>query len=178
MEDLLIDKNNLSLITQQHDRATCLNTSTTFPIILAYLNKTLLSNGVRFVTVAECMGLGIPPYRPNPRLQNDPTCQNGIRTNSGNSVVCCPSSCGVCGGTGCGLRLGGASNCCPLSILNSGFSCQLTTAPCIVATQPPTQLPTEIPTEVPTQPPTQVPTQRPTKVPTQPPTEGSYSTSH
>lgn len=49
------------------------------------------------------------------------------------SEVCCPASCGVCGGTGCGERPGGQDNCCVGSILASGRKCNgMTSSSCII----------------------------------------------
>jgi len=59
----------------------------------------------------------------------DPTCENGILKGD----VCCLSSCGTCGGTGCGSREGGSSGCCSGTITKSGISCDNSTAPCIVS---------------------------------------------
>jgi len=55
-------------------------------------------------------------------------CLNGILKNN----ICCLSSCGQCGGTGCGTREGGSGGCCGNSILNSGRTCDVNSAPCIV----------------------------------------------
>jgi len=54
-----------------------------------------------------------------------------------NGDSCCPDSCGTCGGSGCGGRPGGKSNCCVYFILASGISCVITqTAPCILPLEP------------------------------------------
>ena len=40
------------------------------------------------------------PQRP----KGDPYCQNGLKVSAGNgNYVCCPSTCGTCGGIGCEL---------------------------------------------------------------------------
>jgi kumamolisin len=63
----------------------------------------------------------------------DPTCQNGIKgTGPDHSSICCAEPCGVCGGAGCGLRPGGAKECCPLSIFDAGVTCETSAAPCII----------------------------------------------
>jgi len=53
----------------------------------------------------------------------------GIMDTSG--TFCCPSTCGTCGGTGCNLRPGGASNCCTSQIK---VSCDIQGLPCIAST--------------------------------------------
>ena len=56
-------------------------------------------------------------------------CSNGIRDGS----VCCPSSCGQCGGAGCGDFPGGATQCCYSVITLSGVICQTSSdTACIV----------------------------------------------
>mmetsp|Transcript_2989 Transcript_2989/g.4534 ORF Transcript_2989/g.4534 Transcript_2989/m.4534 type:complete len:522 (+) Transcript_2989:63-1628(+) len=56
------------------------------------------------------------------------SCPNGgIFDSSG--TVCCTESCGQCGGDGCHLRPGGASQCCTSQATNS---CSSNTLPCIV----------------------------------------------
>ncbi|CAM9516484.1 unnamed protein product [Choristocarpus tenellus] len=52
---------------------------------------------------------------------------------SGNDI-CCPSECGVCGGTGCGnLTMNGPSDCCKSDILASNLFCSDTQGPpCIL----------------------------------------------
>ncbi|MEL7367944.1 MAG: hypothetical protein AAFN74_03455 [Myxococcota bacterium] len=62
----------------------------------------------------------------------DPTCQNGIRSGD----VCCASSCGTCGGTGCSGRPGGADACCTGAIRDSEVSCSEAGAPCNIPTTP------------------------------------------
>jgi peptidoglycan/xylan/chitin deacetylase (PgdA/CDA1 family) len=101
----LINTATLSLIIQQHDSIE--NTSIIFETVADYLNQTLFSNGVRLVTLSECMGFNIPSYRPNPRPQNDPSCQNGIQGTGTGKLACCLTSCGVCGGENCSINLGG-----------------------------------------------------------------------
>jgi hypothetical protein len=59
---------------------------------------------------------------------SDPTCANGIRRNN----ICCSSSCGQCGGTGCASFPGGSKSCCTTAITNSGVSCNTASAPCII----------------------------------------------
>ena len=39
-------------------------------------------------------------------------CTNGIQNPDNRPHVCCASSCGTCGGPGCGSRAGGRSQCC------------------------------------------------------------------
>lgn len=45
--------------------------------------------------------------------------------------VCCLSSCGKCGGSGCQLRPGGGANCCHSRIKESGKLCSSNPPPCI-----------------------------------------------
>jgi peptidoglycan/xylan/chitin deacetylase (PgdA/CDA1 family) len=142
----------LDLITQQHDSMQ--TTSDTFEDLTTYLDNTFTPQGVRFVTVADCLGGTVPAFRPNPRIQNDPTCANGIKkvvigAGLNPSTVCCTSDCGKCGGDGCSLYINmtaspngllylvdGASNsaslCCANNILSSSHSCKISTAPCVV----------------------------------------------
>lgn len=47
------------------------------------------------------------------------------------STVCCPGSCGVCGGAGCGSR---GANCCQKKILQSQAHCDSFEPPCILGT--------------------------------------------
>ena len=100
------------------------------PRVASYLNRTLASQGTKFVTIAECMG--DVPYRTNPRPTNDPTCSNGILSVS--KRTCCATSCGKCGGTGCGNFLGSANNCCEDTIRTFKYTqnCNSSIAPCIM----------------------------------------------
>ena len=70
---------------------------------------------------------------PSPTLtpESDPTCANGILKND----ICCHSDCGSCGGSGCGTRPGGGSNCCGGPITESGISCNDSVSPCLVSLQ-------------------------------------------
>jgi len=61
---------------------------------------------------------------------SDPTCANGVLTNSGN--FCCKESCGSCGGSGCSSRPGGVAGCCVGHISRSGKTCDSNVAPCIM----------------------------------------------
>lgn len=130
----------MRLIMQQHDAQ--VNTSLVFDSVANYLSQTVQSQGVRFVTIAECLGLGIPPYRAPPRFQNDPVCANGINALSGGAHICCDPACGICGGTGCSLRPGGAGKCCANNIVANNVSCWLSPAPCLVSSNPPPFIPT------------------------------------
>eukprot|EP01084_Bolivina_argentea_P160312 279186_1 len=58
----------------------------------------------------------------------DPNCSNGII----NGNVCCSSACGICGGTGCSSRPGGADLCCYGNIINDGNDCRYNQAPCVI----------------------------------------------
>lgn len=121
-----VNFSGLNIISQQHD--TELETAQSLDDVLNYLNRTFVPNGVRFVTVAECLGSVVPPYKTNNRLQNDPMCQNGfIRGNT-----CCLKSCGGCGGSGCSLLNGGAEGCCVTNIQNANYTCKLSPAPCVI----------------------------------------------
>jgi hypothetical protein len=46
-------------------------------------------------------------------VDHTPWCQNGILSDNG---ACCAAQCGSCGGSGCGSRPGGSSQCCHQSI--------------------------------------------------------------
>ena len=120
--------NKLGVISQQHD--TVPQTFASFDRVASYLNRTLASQGTKFVTIAECMG--DVPYRTNPRPTNDPTCSNGILSVS--KRTCCATSCGKCGGTGCGNFLGSANNCCEDTIRTFKYTqnCNSSIAPCIM----------------------------------------------
>jgi cysteine-rich repeat protein len=58
-----------------------------------------------------------------------PQCANGIRKGR----LCCASSCGTCGGSGCGSRPGGAKKCCGGKIEKSRVTCRDGRPPCIIA---------------------------------------------
>ena len=60
----------------------------------------------------------------------DFTCEEGIA--SANRDVCCASSCGSCGGSGCSSRPGGASACCTGGVKESARSCEVYGAPCVL----------------------------------------------
>ncbi|CAE7813493.1 unnamed protein product [Symbiodinium sp. CCMP2592] len=56
-------------------------------------------------------------------------CREGIQS----PAVCCPSSCGTCGGPICALLPGGSGSCCFVNILASGRECSSGVgAPCVV----------------------------------------------
>ena len=61
----------------------------------------------------------------------DPNCERGIRGNGG---VCCPETCGQCGGLGCGARPGESNDCCGGVILSNDLSCDAHPAPCVLRT--------------------------------------------
>lgn len=65
---------------------------------------------------------------PAPTLASDPDCSNGII----NGDVCCMSSCGTCGGSGCSSRDGGGDGCCTSKIRSAGDSCEDGPAPCVI----------------------------------------------
>lgn len=48
-------------------------------------------------------------------------------------TLCCPTSCGTCGGAGCNTRPGGAANCCGSDIRASGRDCAAFPPPCNIA---------------------------------------------
>lgn len=67
-------------------------------------------------------------------LCEDPLCERGLPS----GTACCALSCGVCGGSGCSSRPGGASNCCGGAF--SDRTCDENEAPCtIVHPDPATQ---------------------------------------
>ncbi len=124
----------LSLIVQQHEKEPA--TYYSFGDVAKYLNDVFGVQGVRFVTIAECLGNIRPPYQETPRHQEDPTCSTGILINSTYNFTpiraCCTSSCGICGGNGCGNRTGGADGCCVSNIAMANVSCQYSKPPCVV----------------------------------------------
>lgn len=68
----------------------------------------------------------IIPEKIYPINGSDPTCANGIL--SSNKKHCCESSCGICGGTGCGTRDG----LCCTSQIDPSWKCTNFNAPCIL----------------------------------------------
>jgi hypothetical protein len=64
---------------------------------------------------------------------SDPNCDSGIV----NGNVCCASSCGSCGGSGCGSRPGGAESCCVGTITDAGNSCNNNLPPCLIGAAEP-----------------------------------------
>lgn len=86
-----------------------------------------------------------PPKTPGPTASPvpDPTCATGV-TAVNKTWACCPASCGVCAGEGCGQRPGGAA-CCMAAVLNS--SCEAQGPPCSMTTFAPTLKPTKPPTK-------------------------------
>lgn len=81
--------------------------------------------------------------RTNVSSQSDPFCDNGVTAYRFNKTLCCPASCGECGGDGCSSRPGGGENCCTSNMKNADRDC----SPCVVtATKSPTKYPTSIPT--------------------------------
>eukprot|EP00752_Nemacystus_decipiens_P017643 g15814.t1 len=62
------------------------------------------------------------------------TCSNGLAgyEHTGKQV-CCPLTCGACGGSGCGGREGGADSCCSSTIVDNAVLCSESgEAPCII----------------------------------------------
>eukprot|EP00752_Nemacystus_decipiens_P007692 g6875.t1 len=67
------------------------------------------------------------PATPAPTTADDPTCSNGLPGYETNDV-CCPLSCGECGGVGCSSR---GEGCCTSDVQESGDLCSVTmAAPC------------------------------------------------
>eukprot|EP00037_Helgoeca_nana_P028438 m.334626 g.334626 ORF g.334626 m.334626 type:complete len:503 (-) comp27758_c0_seq7:247-1755(-) len=59
--------------------------------------------------------------------QPDPYCAAGLISRTS----CCPTTCGTCGGSGCGDRPGGFTNCCRDSVgASTSASCSTHTPPC------------------------------------------------
>ncbi|CAM9706611.1 unnamed protein product, partial [Ectocarpus fasciculatus] len=72
-----------------------------------------------------------PTPVPTPAPTEVETCDGGI-VGIQVSDVCCSSSCGSCGGSGCTSREGGAEACCGGGVRDSGRYCSVTgEAPCI-----------------------------------------------
>jgi len=86
----------------------------------------------------------VPTPAPTPAPGTDPMCLLGLISGD----TCCSSSCGTCGGPGCGAAPGGGANCCGGPIASSGLSCDDNVAPCVIS--PPTPTPTPPPTPDPT----------------------------
>lgn len=69
-----------------------------------------------------------------------PSANEGMSTPQCDGVLstlgyyCCASSCGTCGGSGCGDRDGGAEACCTKDIKAKGAKCEATSgaAPCVM----------------------------------------------
>jgi peptidoglycan/xylan/chitin deacetylase (PgdA/CDA1 family) len=123
-----VDVNGLSIITQQHDSVAV--TSNNFERVIDYLNHTFGARGLKFVTVAECLGNNPPAMRPYTRL--DPDCIYGVKNNN----ICCMASCGTCGGSHCGSLSGGAEGCCITNIQTANNSCDSYPAPCVISDTP------------------------------------------
>ena len=69
---------------------------------------------------------------PTPEPEDpDPTCSLGII----NGDICCLSSCGSCGGSGCSNRDGGSAGCCTSTIRNNNESCDENAVPCVIQPQ-------------------------------------------
>merc|ERR1711934_415129 len=99
-----------------------------------------------------------PPVTPAPAppapANNDPKCVSGLigvyyasATSRGDSAsvegasICCPKSCGSCGGSKCGDRPGGKEACCSDKVFASGKKCTDNKPPCVgVDTSETTQL--------------------------------------
>lgn len=74
-----------------------------------------------------------PTKRPTQQPTKQPTaaarqCSTGIA----NGNVCCSSSCGACGGTGCGTRVGGSDSCCLTPIKTANKLCTANAPPCVI----------------------------------------------
>ena len=68
------------------------------------------------------------PVTPSPTSSgSDPMCALGLIKQD----VCCPTTCGTCGGVGCSLRPGGSA-CCGGPIRAAGLSCNDGLAPCVI----------------------------------------------
>lgn len=102
-----------------------------------------------------------------------PLCSAGYINSGGD--VCCASSCGACGGSGCGGRPGGGANCCVGAILTANVPCTSSDQTACVLPPAPTPNPQNAPTKDPTpeptpNPTTAKPTPAPMNYPTPPPT--------
>jgi len=84
-----------------------------------------------------------PPPLPKPKTE-DPKCLSGImgvyyasstKRGDGESIkgsaICCPASCGKCGGAKCGDRPGGSAACCSDKVFALGSKCSSNMAPCV-----------------------------------------------
>ncbi len=66
-------------------------------------------------------------FTPDYCVAADPDCEHGLSSRG----VCCPLSCGRCGGTACAERPGGRA-CCTSWIQEQGVSCAAAQAPCVL----------------------------------------------
>ncbi|CAB1104564.1 unnamed protein product [Ectocarpus sp. CCAP 1310/34] len=114
----------------------------------------------RFCSVtgeAPCITGPAPTPEPTPAPTQPPTDEGAVPMCDGGIVgiqssdVCCTSSCGSCGGSGCTGRDGGEDACCGGGVRASGRYCSVTgEAPCMTGPAPtpePTPAPTPPPTE-------------------------------
>lgn len=107
-------------------------------LYLQQLRDRLGSDAVRAVTTAEQrqgrIWRHLITWAGEGRLSDvtasggDPECSAGLEA----GLACCATSCGSCGGSGCGSRPGGAEACCSGTIGRSGRSCHAFEAPCIL----------------------------------------------
>lgn len=93
----------------------------------------------------------IPQISPSPVSKpSDPFCQTGIVGTRFGKFVCCPKSCGLCGGAMCGKAPGGASSCCIPAVLKSSKSCNVDVPPCVLSGAIPSSSKTPVPSTTPT----------------------------
>ncbi len=64
-------------------------------------------------------------------------CPGDIPGINAKDMICCPTSCGECGGSGCSSRPGGAESCCESGMKDSDRYCdEIGEAPCIIGSRP------------------------------------------
>jgi hypothetical protein len=105
-----------------------INNTVSFPNISSLL---LSINNVSFPNYNNNNTMNDTNGITNDDIEGDETlglCSSGVFNNR----VCCLASCGTCGGTMCGSRVGGASGCCQTQIVSSNRYCEDFDAPCIL----------------------------------------------
>lgn len=77
-----------------------------------------------------------PPLPPSPGPSPGPSpsgqCTQAGGVSAKDGIACCPKSCGLCGGSGCGSAPGGKENCCKGTVEGNGKDCKTQAAPCSV----------------------------------------------
>ena len=61
---------------------------------------------------------------------SDPYCDTGIHKIGFQWNICCPASCGSCGGSGCATLPGGGQSCCLSAVRDNSMDCSVSDPPC------------------------------------------------